>query len=56
MIFMREFRGKKMMGYALRRCSFQVKVKSKRIRKKKMCFIYFFLIASASAFVFETDG
>ena len=33
---MREFRGKKMMGHAFPRCSFQVKVKSKRIGKKKM--------------------
>ena len=42
---MQEFRDKRMMGHALRRCDLKVKVKWKRISKKKMQFsgLLFFL-------------
>ena len=52
MVFMQDFRGKKMMGHALRRCGFKIKVKSKRIGKKKMQFpglLFFLSILEAGA-------
>ena len=56
MVFMQEFRGKRTMGHAFRRCSFKTKVKKKRIGKKKLQFsgLLFFLPlleAGASAFM-----
>ena len=53
---MQEFRGKRLMGHALRGCSSKAKVKWKRIGKKKMQFsgLLFFLSileAGASAFI-----
>ena len=52
---MQEFRGKKMMGHAFRRCNFKVNIKSKRISKKNKPFsgLLFFLSileAGVSAF------
>ena len=38
MIFMQEFRGKRMMGHAFRRCGSKIKVKRKRLGKKKTFF------------------
>ena len=45
MIFMQEFRVKRLMGHALRRYGLKVKVKRKRFGKKKMQFsgLLFFL-------------
>ena len=56
MIFMQEFRVKRLMGHALRRYGLKVKVKRKRFGKKKMQFsgLLFFLSmleAGASAFI-----
>ena len=53
---MQEFRRKKTMGHALRRCSCKIDIKRKRFDKKKMQFsgLLFFLSilqAGASAFV-----
>ena len=53
---MQEFRGKRTMGHAFRRCGSKIKVKRKRFGKKKMQFsgLLFFLSileAGASAFV-----
>ena len=56
MVFMQEFRGKRMMGHTFRRHRAKIKVKRKRIDKKKMHFsgLLFFLSileAGASAFI-----
>ena len=53
---MQEFRDKRMMGHAFRRCSFKIKVKWKGIGKKKrqlsgLLFFLSILEPSASAFV-----
>ena len=43
---MQEFRDKRMMGHAFRRCGFKIKVKWKGIGKKKMQFsglLFFFI-------------
>ena len=53
---MLEFRGKRMMGHALRCCSFKIKVNRKRISKKNWQFsgLVFFLSileAGASAYI-----
>ena len=44
MVFMQEFRGKRMMGHTFRRYGFKIKVKWKGIGKKKMQFsgLFFF--------------
>ena len=52
MVFMQEFRGKRMMGHAFRRCGFKIKVKWKGIGKKKMQFsglLFFLSILEAGA-------
>ena len=49
---MQEFRDKRMMGHAFRRCGFKIKVKWKGIGKKKKQFsglLFFLLILEAGA-------
>ena len=49
---MQEFRDKRMMGHAFRRCGFKIKVKWKGIGKKKMQFsglLFFLSILEAGA-------
>ena len=49
---MQEFRGKRMMGHAFRRCGYKIEVKWKRIGEKKMQFsglLFFLSILEAGA-------
>ena len=55
MVFMQEFRGKRMMGHTFRRHRVKIKVKRKRIDKKKMHFsglLFFLSILEAGASTF----
>ena len=56
MVIMQEFRGKRTMGHAFRRCSFKtkIKVKKKRIGKKKLQFsgLLFLSIPEAGSFAY----
>ena len=54
---MQEFRDKRMMGHAFRRCGFKIKVKWKGIGKKKrqlsgLLFFLSILEAGSSAYIF----
>ena len=56
MVFMQEFRGKRMMGHTFRRHRVKIKVKRKRIDKKKMHFsglLFFLTILEAGACAFN---
>ena len=56
---MQEFRDKRMMGHAFRRCGFKIKVKWKGIGKKKRQFsglLFFLSILEAASSTVEAVG
>ena len=59
MVFMQEFRGKRMMGHTFRRHRVKIKVKRKRFGKKKLQFsglLFFLSILEAGSSAVEAVG